>query len=74
MVQYFEESPLSSFSFWERSLPDISPRSSLYGLAPLGFNTLFVEELSLSVGMSTSCRDWKSYEVRIYSRVRDGHF
>src|SRR5215813_5745077 len=46
MVQYFEEAPLSSFSLWEVSIPDIPPRSYLYGLAPLGFNSLFVESLT----------------------------
>ena len=65
MVQYLEEVPLSSFSFWEMSLPDIPPRSYLYGLVPCGINSLFVESLT-----SYICRLAYEHHVEIGILIR----
>jgi len=45
MTQHFEEIA-SRLPVWDISIPDIPPRSRLYNLAPLGFNSSLVESLT----------------------------
>lgn len=46
MTQDYEETEVSLLPIWDMSVPDIPPRSRLYSLAPLGFNSPLVESLT----------------------------
>ncbi len=46
MAQHIEEIALPRLPIWDISIPDIPPRSKLYSLAPLGFNSSLVESLT----------------------------
>ncbi len=46
MTQDYEETEASLLPIWDMSVPEIPPRSRLYSLAPLGFNSPLVESLT----------------------------